>query len=246
MLTLVQSVDFIVRNNRVPTQRLLTKDTDSLRYLALAEATIINFLAPTIAILLLYLLSRQPSILPPLYAGFVSIIGLLFVVKPWSPHPIHTPLDYGLAVGMAIVGVAGAAVSYVVMSTLGRRVHPIITVGYFATICTALNVLFLGFSSDTQIDLPGSTLQWFLVISLGVMGFIMNWLLTASLADGKESGVVLNCVYSQIVFALLADKLIWNILPDALGYLGSFLILCSVLYVTNSWKGSTKNRVDEV
>ena len=57
----------------------------SLRYLALAEATLINFLAPVLAALLLGLLpGQQRCSVAQVLAALVAVIGLLCVLQPWS------------------------------------------------------------------------------------------------------------------------------------------------------------------
>ena len=67
----------------------------------------------------------------------------------------------------------------------------------------------------------------------------MQFLLTAGLAYEKSSRAT-NMVYTQMLFALAFDKLVWNTTPGLLSVLGSSLILGSALYVTVH-----KNKVKE-
>lgn len=58
----------------------------------------------------------------------------------------------------------------------------------------------------------------------------MQFLLTAGLQYEKSSRAT-NMVYTQMLFALAFDKLVWDTTPGALSIIGSSLILGSALYV---------------
>ena len=58
----------------------------------------------------------------------------------------------------------------------------------------------------------------------------MQFLLTAGLQHEKGSRAT-NMVYTQMLFALAFDKIVWNTTPGAWGIAGSSLILGSALYV---------------
>lgn len=72
----------------------------------------------------------------------------------------------------------------------------------------------------------------------------MQFLLTAGLAYEKSSRAT-NMVYTQMLFALAFDKLVWDTTPGVLSILGSSLILGSALYVAvlNNKKGDGGVRV---
>jgi drug/metabolite transporter (DMT)-like permease len=206
----------------------------SLRYLALAEASIINFLAPILAVLLLGLLPGAGGLsVTQLLAGLVSMGGVVCVLQPWSAPVAHSGTEQALAIGAAMVGVAGGAVSYVVMARLADRVHPILTVAYFSTFCVVLSGLLLVAQWQT-LRLPTTTLQWGLALVLGILGFAMHWLMTASLTCEGDSKRPLNFVYTQIIFAMLADKIIWDVAPNAWKYFGGALIIGSAVFVAST------------
>lgn len=58
----------------------------------------------------------------------------------------------------------------------------------------------------------------------------MQFLLTAGLAYEKSSRAT-NMVYTQMLFALAFDKLVWDTTPGVLSIMGSSLILGSALYI---------------
>ena len=74
----------------------------------------------------------------------------------------------------------------------------------------------------------------------------MQFLLTAGLAHEKSSRAT-NMVYTQMLFALAFDKIVWGTVPGTLSIVGSSLILGSALYIAmlNNKKGETKGRSDE-
>ena len=74
----------------------------------------------------------------------------------------------------------------------------------------------------------------------------MQFLLTAGLAHEKSSRAT-NMVYTQMLFALAFDKIVWGTVPGTLSIIGSSLILGSALYIAmiNNKKGETKATADE-
>ncbi|KAJ4295495.1 hypothetical protein N0V90_007508 [Kalmusia sp. IMI 367209] len=205
----------------------------SLRSLALAEATIVNFLAPILAVLLLGLFPGQRLSVAQLGAGLVSMGGVVCVLQPWSADAGIDLGAHAVAVVAAFVGVLGGAVSYVAMSRLGDRAHPILTVSYFSTFCVVLSAALL-LVQWQKLRLPTTPLQWSLAMVLGVVGFAMHWLMTASLAWDGDAKRPLNFVYTQIVFAMLADRVIWGVAPDLWKWVGGALIICSAVFVAST------------
>ena len=147
------------------------------------------------------------------------------------------------AVGVALIGVFGAACAYTTIRWIGQRAHPLISVNYFAVWSAFVSTLALFTIPSIDFQLPAGWVQWMQLIVLGTFGFIMQFLLTAGLAYEKSSRAT-NMVYTQMLFALALDKLIWNSTPSLTSIIGSSLILGSALYVailnnsSSSVKGS--------
>ena len=205
----------------------------SLRYLALAEASIINFLAPILAVLMLGLFPGARLSIAQLLAGLISMGGVICVLQPWGSPISYSEKEQAVAVGAAFVGVLGGAVSFVAISRLGERVHPILTVAYFSTFCVLMSGVLLAFQWQ-KLQLPTTSLQWGLTIVLGILAFAMHWLLTASLTWDEDSKRPLNFVYTQILFAMIADKVIWGVSPNVWKYVGGALIISSAIFVAST------------
>ncbi|MDI1487315.1 MAG: hypothetical protein OHK93_006584 [Ramalina farinacea] len=141
-----------------------------------------------------------------------------------------TPVQRMSAVGVALIGVLGAACAYTTIRWIGQRAHPLISVNYFAAWSTIVSTVCLLAIPGLGFRLPASLVQWAYLIFLGVCGFVMQFLLTAGLAHERGSRAT-NMVYTQMLFALAFDKIVWNTSPGLLSILGSSLILGSALYV---------------
>ena len=170
------------------------------------------------------------------------------------PTNTTTPLDLqGLknvtsaqrlrAVGVALIGVLGAASAYTTIRWIGKRAHPLISVNYFAAWSTIVSIVALLAIPDIDFRLPASFRQWVYLLFLGVCGFVMQFLLTAGLQHEKSSRAT-NMVYTQMLFALAFDKLVWGTVPGTLSIVGSSLILGSALYIAvlNKKKKDVKGR----
>jgi drug/metabolite transporter (DMT)-like permease len=192
-------------------------------------------------------------------AAFLSLVGVVMIAQPtsllgWdSSPPLTIPVD-GIqgtnttastmstdgkddvtpaqrlvAIVVCLIGTCGAAGAYTTIRWIGKRAHPLISINYFATWCTIVSVVALAFPG-VHFRLPSTLREWFLLIFLGLCGFVTQYLLTAGLAHEKSSRAT-QMVYSAILFALLFDKIIWDTTPGIWSIAGSSLILGSALYV---------------
>ncbi|KAL9131774.1 MAG: hypothetical protein Q9217_000379 [Psora testacea] len=255
----------------------------SLQFLPLADATVITFLAPTVACWACSVLIHEPFTRSEQIAGVISFFGVVLIARPTSflpkasqakASPISTGTDGGMAstnattpmdlqiidnvtptqrlgaVGVALTGVLGAACAYTTIRWIGKRAHPLISVNYFAAWCTIVSTVALLAIPSIGFRLPASLHQWIYLLFLGICGFVMQFLLTAGLAYERSSRAT-NMVYTQMLFALAFDKLVWNTSPGLLSILGSSLILGSALYVAvhnnkvKEGKNNTEGRRDE-
>lgn len=187
----------------------------SLLYLPISEATILTFLAPIGSCYAFSLLlpgetfSRQQQL-----AGFVSLMGVVFIARPASLFHGHEPVvdvagpDGGIggnstvsasdplassqptsaqhlqAVGVAMIGVVGAIGAMTSIRAIGQRAHPLLSVNYFSLWCTFVSLLALAVLPSVKFRLPSNFLEWGLLSILGFAGFIMQLLLTMGMSYG--------------------------------------------------------------
>jgi len=239
----------------------------SLLYLPLADATVITFLAPSLACWACSIFINEPFTRIEQYAALVSIVGVVLIARPTSllagfthsssppasgdgdmvpllnvtvpanssisdaaSYENVTPAQRAAGVGVALLGVCGAAIAYTTIRWIGKRAHPLMSVNYFATVCTIISIVMMFALPGVGFLLPANLKDWGYLIALGSCGFVMQFLLTAGLAYEK-SGRATNMAYSQMLFALTFDKLVFGTSPGVLSIIGSSLILGSAIYV---------------
>lgn len=84
-----------------------------------------------------------------------------------------TPAQRASAVGVALVGVLGAAGAYTTIRWIGKRAHPLISVNYFAIWCTIVSITMMIALPGVGILLPRSLKDWCYLTFLGICGFVM-------------------------------------------------------------------------
>ncbi|KAL8897828.1 MAG: hypothetical protein Q9192_002394 [Flavoplaca navasiana] len=149
-----------------------------------------------------------------------------------------------VAVGVALIGVFGAASAYTTIRMIGQRAHPLISVNYFAVWTTLVATVVLLFVPGMNFHLPSGYKQWGYLVFLGVCGFVMQLLLTAGLSYEKSSRAT-NMVYTNMLFALAFDKIVFDTTLGTLSIVGSSLILGSALYVAVKQDPSRKLKTSD-
>lgn len=69
-----------------------------------------------------------------------------------------------------------------------------------------------------------------MLIGLGVMGFVLQFLLTAGLQMDKSSRAT-SMLYLQVVFAGALDWVIWGVLPGVWSLVGGGVVVASTLWL---------------
>ena len=222
----------------------------SLTYLNLADATVITFLAPTVTSWACSVIPslREPFTVHEFFAGVVSFAGVVLIVRPGSSssHPavdeqqqqnfedVFGPLSSRrrlLAAPVALLGVLGSSCAYTTIRLIGKRAHPLVSVNYYSGWCALISLgALLTIPSVGGIVWPGSARQWALLGVISLAGFAMQFLFTSGLRLEK-AGRGTNMVYSQMVFSLLWEKVVWGTTPGAWSIVGSAFIVGSALWV---------------
>lgn len=146
------------------------------------------------------------------------------------------------AIFVALTGVLGSATAFVAMRWIGKRAHPLLSVNYFCAIVTVVSAMAMTVLPNVQFLLPADTKEWVYLIFLGCCGFAMQFLLSAGLQHEKSSRATLM-TYTQMLFALVFDKLVFGNNPALTSVLGSLLIVGSAIYIALQ-KESAKQRAE--
>ncbi|KAH6702273.1 hypothetical protein EV126DRAFT_494736 [Verticillium dahliae] len=243
----------------------------SMMYLPLAEATVITFLAPSIAGVACYLAFREPFTRVEQFGTLVAFLGVVLIAHPtslfssaspdggdataaaYAPGPHNstaptgggnpgmdheaTPAERLRAVGVALVGVLGAAGAFTTIRWIGKRTHPLISVNYFATWCTLVSAVVLTAAPALDVGqpalrfaLPRGPKQWALLLFLGLMGFIMQFMLTKGMSVDR-SNKANAMVFTHMLFAAGFDRWVFGHSMGWMSLAGCGLIIGSALYM---------------
>lgn len=192
----------------------------ALPLMPLADATALNYLTPTIVIVLAILFLGER--LTVARAAFVvaGLVGMLMIVQPGA----------GLFRGASLLALASAG-CYAVYQITTRMLageDPRVTLFYPALVGVAIMTLAWPWFG-TRIDVA-----WFdagLMLALGVLGTAGHFLLILAFQRAPASALT-PFTYVHLVFATMIGWLAFGDLPDGLTFAGMTLIAGSGLWLT--------------
>jgi drug/metabolite transporter (DMT)-like permease len=175
-------------------------------------------------------------------AGIVALLGVVIIAHPAAifgdkidniniGHPVNevTPTQRLIAIAISVLGVLGASGAYTMIRVIGDRAHALISVNYFAFVSTLGSTLILIITPGIGFVMPHGLREWALLSLLGVLGFILQFLLTAGLQLDKSSKAT-SMLYTQVIFALLFDWTIWGVIPGTWSIVGGLIVIGSTLW----------------
>lgn len=226
----------------------------SVHYLPLAEATVFRFLVPIVTAWACYVFLGQPFTRKELTAGLVALVGVIFIAHPESifgrdpGDHTHadaatttatttsagdldqvTPAQRMVAIVVALVGIFGASGAYTTIRVIGDRAHALMSVNYFALVATAGSTAALLVIPGIGFVMPRSPQEWALLLVLGVLGFVLQFLLTRGLTLDRSPKAT-SMLYTQVIFALAFDWAIWGVLPGGWSLFGGAIVIASTLW----------------
>ncbi|KAM0248971.1 hypothetical protein ACHAP5_003180 [Fusarium lateritium] len=231
----------------------------SLSYLDISDATVITFLVPTLTAFIAWVALREPFTVKEAAAGFIAFAGVLCVARPAflfshderaspvSDAPAHTdggilppvkatPQERTIAIFCSIFGSIAAATAYSTIRVIGKRAHSLVSVNYFATLATISSFVIITVHPKLHFEIPNSSAEWILLLSIGVSGFMFQLLLTEGL-QREKAGRATNLI---MVFAVIIERVVWGTTPPLASFVGSALIIGSAVWVTLQKKAPTE------
>jgi drug/metabolite transporter (DMT)-like permease len=186
-----------------------------LRYLPLAEASSVTFLAPTFVVLLSWTLLRERATRARQLASTVGFIGILILLRPGSAgmHP-------------AVLLLLGAALSNALYQLLTRKlldesIHA--TLFYSASVGTLVLTLGLPFTPDLDHLVAVGVGP---LVLLGVLAGAGHWCMTQAYLRAPAS-LLTPFTYLQILWATAFGYLMFDQHPDAISALGMAVVVAS-------------------
>lgn len=186
-----------------------------LRYLPLAEASSITFLAPTFVVLLSWPLLRERATGARRIASTVGFVGILILLRPGSAilHPAVL-----LLIGAAL---ANALYQLLTRKLLDESIHS--TLFYSASVGTVALTLALPFATSLSHLLAVGIVPLAL---LGLLAGLGHWCMTQAYLRASAS-LLSPFTYLQILWATAFGYLLFGHHPDALSGVGMAVVVAS-------------------
>ncbi|KAJ9137022.1 Integral membrane protein DUF6 [Coniochaeta hoffmannii] len=217
--------------------------------------------ASLLALVGVVFIARPTSLFPSGGGGTAAPITGVEMVKSNSTaqsehhHPQTaeeaTPAQRLMAIGIALVGVMGAAGAFTTIRWIGNRAHALVSVNYFSVWSMIVCVVVLSLAPVLDIGqpelhfvLPASAKQWFLLVALGASGFVMQVMLTSGIA-GEKSNRATAMVYTHMLFAAGFDRFVFGHEMGVLSLIGCGLIIGSALWAVLTKKEEVKRVTDD-
>jgi drug/metabolite transporter (DMT)-like permease len=162
-----------------------------------------------------------------------------------------TPAQRLMAIGVALLGVMGAAGAFTTIRWIGDRAHALVSVNYFSVWSMIVSVVVLSLAPvlgigqpELHFMLPASTKQWFLLVALGVAGFVMQVMFTIGIAC-ENANRAAAMVYTHMLFAAGFDRFVFGHEMGVLSLIGCGLIIGSALWALLTKKEEVKRVRDD-
>lgn len=198
----------------------------SIKYLALAEATTLIFVAPLIITAISAIVLKEHVGWRRWSAVVVGFVGLIIVIRPGSS-------TFHLVSLLPI----GAAFLYAILMLGARWLDVRDSVWTLMLYLTASGALISGiFMPFVWVEVQASDLWLF--FSLAVVGTAGMTMLTQAFRFAPAV-VIAPFEYTAILWAVILGWLFWKDVPDTLTFLGGAIIILSGIYIV--WReGATK------
>ncbi|MCK6444266.1 DMT family transporter [Elstera cyanobacteriorum] len=190
----------------------------SLKYLPLALATALGFLAPLLVIPTAVVFLRERPGLLVVLAALVGFAGVGLMLLPALAGP---SLDMGVVIGVG-AGIAMAATTAAAKIEIKRltATEPPGTIAfYFALVCAVGGVMTAPFG---WVATEGATLAW--LIGAGLTGGLAHIAMTEAVARAPVSTLA-PFEYTAMLWAMGFDLLVFGLLPVPLSLLGAALVV---------------------
>lgn len=200
----------------------------TITVIPLGEAITLNKTSPLFVSVLAYYLLKEHLSLSTIFALIIGFLGIILIVKP-----VGFSIDYAHFLG--ILGGFFAASAYTTIKKIkdiyDSRVIVLSFVG-IGSLVPALCFLVAPYVDSPEaisfmfpiFTMPDSVYVWTLIIFMGIISTLSQWLLTKAYSFSNVSiiGVI---SYTNIPFAIAFGWMLGDALPDMYTYIGIGLIV---------------------
>ncbi|CAH0022558.1 unnamed protein product [Clonostachys rhizophaga] len=147
------------------------------------------------------------------------------------PPEKASPAERAMAIACAILGAFAAATAYATIRVIGKRAHSLVSVNYFAVLGSFSSFAIIMIHPDLQFEIPHTVTQWLLLVFIGISGFLLQVLLTEGL-QREKAGRATNLIYTQMIWALVFERIVWGTTPPITSFIGSGLIISGAVWIS--------------
>jgi drug/metabolite transporter (DMT)-like permease len=198
----------------------------AVKYVGVAEAISISFVAPLMVVFLAWPLLGERITRLGLAAVALGFAGVLVVIRPGSS-----------VFQWASILLLGSAVCYAVYQIIIRRVagvdHPATSIFYSVLLGTIVLSLLVPFVWKT----PASWLDWLLLCSLGALGGLGHYCVAKAMTYAAANFIA-PFNYTQMIGSVIVGYVMFAEVPDFYTWLGTALIIGAGLLV--GWQANRK------
>lgn len=190
---------------------------NSLKYMPIAAATAIVFVAPVFVTALSVPILGERVGVHRWAAALIGLIGVLVIVRPGTSA-------FDIAAVLPICSALVWALTLILTRKMGGADGPVPTLAYAAVIGFAASSIMVPF-----VWVPPTAEVWALGAFVGLASTAGHWLVVIAYRQADAS-VLATFSYCQLVWASLLGVLLFDTLPDRWTIFGSTLIVASGLY----------------
>jgi drug/metabolite transporter (DMT)-like permease len=188
----------------------------STKYLSIGTAVSIRYLAPIFAGIFAVIFMKE-KIWPLQWLFFIMAFLGVLILKGLDPQ-INT---FGLM--LVLIASVSSGLVYVIISKIGKSEHPVVVVNYFMIIATLVGGVL---SIKNWVNPVG--IEWVLLFSLGVFGYIGQVYMTKAFQTGKTDQVA-PVKYIEVIFTVVFGLLLFNEVYSFWSLLGILMIIGSLI-----------------
>ncbi|KAI1091313.1 hypothetical protein F5B19DRAFT_503272 [Rostrohypoxylon terebratum] len=210
----------------------------SMKYLNLSEATALNFLGPLGSLILTRYLSFATVQWTDCLGAIGALGGVVLISQPeeifGSVQATQRDVSSDPAANMkglafAVLGLCGGVITITSIRCIGKRAHPLTSVNVFAW--SLATVSWIGLMLVPGLTWPRNPLTWLCLAYIGICGLSMEFTLTVGISSDTSSAATVM-IYSQIVWALILDRVLFQSTINLWEILGAVIVIASLTLVT--------------
>ncbi|MBV7434606.1 DMT family transporter [Cardiobacteriaceae bacterium TAE3-ERU3] len=197
----------------------------SLRYINIAESTIIGYLTPIMTAVLAIFILKEAVNRVRWISIILGFVGILILIIPGIDR-VNLDGLYLYGIGLAVVTAILTAGSKIQAKFLSSNESAATMALYFALTCSAF-AAFIGFMEGWLI---ASIQQICLLVGAGILGGTAHIMMYSAFKYSDASKLA-GLEFLGLPFSIIADFVFFNIIPDGVFYFSAALILSSSIYL---------------